>query len=76
MGIYLGLIFLLLFLSLLLKAGIRDKKRQEKAILTLSMLSLFLLLSLKSTSVGTDMPGYRAQYDLARTMPFLDFSYV
>lgn len=76
MGIYLGLIFLLLFLSLLLKAGIRDKKRQEKAILTLSMLSLFLLLSLKSTSVGTDMPGYQAQYELAGAMPFLDFSYV
>ena len=76
MAIYLGLIALLFVLSLLLKAGIRDKQRQEKAILTLSMLSLFLLLSLKSTSVGTDMPGYRAQYELAGTMPFRDFSYV
>lgn len=76
MGVYLGLIALLLCLSLLIKAGIRDKKRQECAILTLSMMALFLLLSLKSTWVGTDMPGYRAQYELAGRMPFWDFSYV
>ena len=76
MGVYLGLIALLLTLSLLIKAGIRDKKRQERAILTLSMMALFLLLSLKSTWVGTDMPGYRAQYELAGIMPFGDFSYV
>lgn len=76
MGIYLGLIAYVVVLSLLAKAGIRDRARQETAILFGSMTALCLLLALKDTSVGTDIPGYCRQYELADQMPWQDFDYV
>lgn len=76
MGIYLGLIVFVLMLSLFAKAGIRDHRRQETVILLVSMTVIFLLLALKGTSVGTDIPGYYAQYQLAGEMPWQDFGYV
>lgn len=76
MGIYFGLIAFVLILSLLTKAGIRDHRQQERIILLGSMTAIFLLLALKDTSVGNDIPGYCQQYRLARELPWQDFGYV
>lgn len=76
MGIYLGLTAFVLLLSLLAKAGFRERAKQEAVILFGSMTALFLLLALKDTSVGSDIPGYCKQYELAGQMPWQDFDYV
>ncbi len=76
MGIYFCLIGYVLLLALLAKAGIRERKRQERVILLGSMAAIFLLLALKGTSVGTDIPGYARQYGLAGQRPWGDFGYV
>lgn len=76
MGIYFGLIAWVLLLSLLAKAGLRDQAQQESGILAGGIAAIFLLLALKGTTVGIDIPGYCRQYALAAEMPWQDFDYV
>lgn len=76
MTVYLGLIAALILFSLLIKATVPERRRQEKIILFWSMAAVFLLLALKKDTVGIDIPGYEAQFQISAGTAWLDLDYV
>lgn len=76
MGMYLGLIAFVIALSVLVKAGDGNPKRQDSVILFWALLAIFLLLALKGDTVGNDTAGYHTQYLLSAETSWGDFDYV
>lgn len=76
MAIYLGFIALWVIFSILVKASGLSRERGERLLLIVGMWAVFWLLALKGDTVGMDIPGYRQQYHIARTVPWQDFDYV
>lgn len=76
MAVYLGLLLFLMVLHLLVRSAVRDRRRQEAVLLALGLLAIFLLLALKKDTVGTDIPGYKAQYLLSAAVDWKDFDFV
>lgn len=62
MDIYFALIGMVLILPVAC-CGIRNPEKRKNAILTVSILCLFLLTALKAPSVGKDIAGYKRVYD-------------
>lgn len=76
MLIYFILIAYILVLPLVISAFVKSSEKKQHAVALFGMLGVFLVLSLKSTSVGIDIKGYEAQYNLSRAMDWLNFDYV
>lgn len=75
MTVYLILIGYILLLPILADRLLPVEKR-ERFILDMGILALFLLFALKKDTVGTDIPGYREQYDISAGMAWWDTDYV
>lgn len=76
MAIYLclvGYVILLPWICNLLKV---NQRKMKKMVALWGMLGIFLVLAMKSTSVGVDIIGYRDQYYIAKDTLWGDFSYV
>lgn len=76
MTIYFCLIGYILLLPVFFNLIKPDAACKQKKIAFWGMFGIFLVLALKSPSVGVDIAGYREQYYLAETMPWNDFGYV
>lgn len=76
MAFYISLVAIFLVFASIVKMGIPDRQRQERIILNVSMLALFLVFSLKHEQVGTDIIGYKEMYDLAFLQVWGDWEYV
>lgn len=76
MLIYYILIAYILVLPLVVSFFVKSNEKKQHAVALFGMLGVFLILSLKATSVGIDIKGYEAQYNLSRAMDWLNFDYV
>jgi len=54
----------------------KTKAKREKYVLVAVMWAVFLLLALKADSVGIDIQGYKAQYELTENVTWNDWDYV
>lgn len=76
MTIYFCLIGYILLLPLLFNLNNSDAVSKQKKIAFWGMFGVFLVLALKSPSIGVDMEGYQKQYNLAKTVSWNDFGFV
>lgn len=78
MYIYIALICYVIILPIII-SGLNitsDRKKKEAIILALSLIAVFLIFALKKETVGIDIAGYKAQYELSRYKDWLDVDYV
>lgn len=76
MGIYIGLLVIIIVLSIFINSLEINKEMKKEYFLKIAFLLIFLLYSLRSSSVGRDLPGYERSYFIASTRDWLDYSYV
>lgn len=70
---------MLLFILLLcfsIKLIVKEKERQERIILAVGMIAIYLILALKKETVGIDISGYARQYAVSRNVAWGNYSYV
>lgn len=70
------MILAILVTACITKITIKDKKKQEKIILDVGIVLIFLLLILKGETVGADIQGYRIQYEISRKIPWDRWDYM
>ena len=73
MLVYLGLLLLILFLTLICNQFIKDTKLKNKIITATALLIIYLLYVLRDYAVGTDTDAYFATYEQMKNVPFKDF---
>ena len=73
--IYFLLLFLIVFIYFFTKIFIRESNKQNKVFVVLSFLAIIILFSLRSSTVGRDLPGYKTAYLFALTSDFSRFDY-
>lgn len=73
MLVYLGLLLLILFLTLICNQFIKDTKLKNKIITGVSLLAIYLIYVLRDYSVGIDTDAYYYTYEQMKIIPFEDF---
>lgn len=76
MIIYIILLVYIFLLPVITKPLVPNFESRQKWIAFLGLAAVFLVFALKAPTVGIDIPGYREQYYLSKSMPWSDFSYV
>lgn len=76
MGIYIILLCVIISSSLIMFSQNKGKEKTKNYFLTITFISIFLLYSLRASSVGRDVPGYEKAYMVAATKAWDDYSYV
>ena len=76
MTIYILLVIYIFAVSIFCKLTIKNKELQEKWILILCWVVIFLILALKKDTVGSDIAGYAIQYNMAENMSLFNLDYI
>lgn len=78
MGIYLALIFIVLFAGVIDHSTFLSNYHLERRrfLVKFLFIVIFLVCVLRAPTVGRDILGYERAYELTRNVPFLDFNYI
>ena len=75
MGIYIVYFFLILIVPSVCSFLIKNRRNAQDVALKILLFLMYLILALKSETVGSDISGYREMYVHYGSVPFNDFSY-
>jgi hypothetical protein len=76
MLIYIILITYIFAITMLLNQISSNETQKKKLILFFGLLGIFAVLALKKDTVGIDISGYKAQYDIIKNVKWFDYDYV
>lgn len=76
MGIYVGFLVFIFLYGFATYMLIPDQKKRKAYFLNVIFLLIYLIYSLRATSVGRDLPGYANAYDLTATIAWGDYEYI
>ncbi len=76
MGIYIGFLGFIFIWAFACQAGKISEKSKKALFLNGVFLVMYLLYSLRASSVGRDLPGYERVYNMTGGVSFGDFGYV
>ena len=76
MSIYIFLLILILFFYFLENSSYAKKNIDNNKIVLFIFSIIFIICSLRNSSVGRDIPGYKIIYELTKDVEFNNFNYV
>ncbi len=76
MAIYICLLLFIFIMGFTLTLLGKDSKKSNKIFLNIVFIAIFLVYSLRASSVGRDLPGYERVYNYTFRVSFFDFDYI